>query len=195
MGDEKLRLFTAVVVPRPQLEWLDAAVADLKTLPGARWTAVENQHVTLNFLGWIEAGLFGEVTAAVDEVARAHAPAEASLTALGAFPKPRRARVLWVGLADPAALLPALTHDLGDRLRGVGYQPEDRGYTAHLTLARFKTPRSLDGVLRELPSPPGPFAVDRITLFRSRLSPSGARYEVVHEAYLTGSAAAGNRSH
>lgn len=194
MGDEVLRLFTAVGVPRAHLEWLDAAVADLKALPGSRWTAVDNQHVTLNFLGWIEQGVLADVTAAVDEAAARQVPAEVSVSGLGAFPNPRRARVLWAGIADPAGLLSALAEDLGGRLGRVGYRPEDRAYTAHLTLARFKTPRSLDGLLPELPAPPGPFTVDRITLFRSRLSPSGARYEVVHEAYLSRSAAAAEGS-
>lgn len=188
MGDEKLRLFTAVRVPQEQLEWLDEAVAGLKDLAGARWTAVGNQHVTLNFLGWVEAAVFPDVVAAVDAVARAHVAACVSLAGLGAFPKARRARVLWCGLDDPDRLLPALASDLGDRLRVVGYEPEDRPYTAHLTLARFKAPRSLDGLLPALPPPPGPFEVDRVTLYRSRLSPSGARYEVVHEAYLSASA-------
>jgi RNA 2',3'-cyclic 3'-phosphodiesterase len=192
MVGEKLRLFTAVRVPRPQLEWLDDAVASLKTLAGARWTDVDNQHVTLNFLGWIPEDVLPEVVAAVDEAAGARRPAGVALTELGAFPKLRRARVLWAGLADPHGLLPALAADLGERLRSVGYQPEDRPYTAHLTLARFKTPRSLEGLLPALPPPPGSFAVDRVTLFRSRLGPSGARYEVVHEAYL--SASDGGRS-
>ena len=192
MGDEKLRLFTAVRVPRSQLEWLDDAVGSLKALAGARWPAVDNQHVTLNFLGWIPEDALPEVIAAVDTVAGAHPAANVALTGLGAFPKTRRARVMWAGLADPEGLLPALAADLGERLRTVGYEPEDRPYTAHLTLARFKTPRSLEGLLPTLPAPPGPFAVDRVTLFRSRLSPSGARYEVVHEAYL--SASGGGRS-
>lgn len=187
MEGEKLRLFTAVRVPREQLEWLDHAVEGVKRLPGARWTAVDNQHVTLNFLGWVEARLLADVTAAVDAVAREHAPAPVSLAALGAFPRPRRARVLWAGIDDPQALLPALAGDLGDALRAVGYEPEDRGYTPHLTLARFKTPGPVE--LPDLPDPPGPFIVDRLTLFRSSLSPSGARYEVMHEAYLSGSAA------
>lgn len=190
MGDDKLRLFTAVRVPREQLEWLDGAAGDLKTVPGARWTDVANQHVTLNFLGWIEAGRLDDVTTAVDETAASHAPAAVSLTGLGAFPKVRRARVLWAGISDPEGLLPALAEDLGKRLRRIGYEPEDRGYTAHLTLARFKTPRSLEGLLPELPAPPGAFTVARITLFRSRLSPAGARYEVMHEAYLSASAGA-----
>lgn len=183
MGDEKLRLFTAVRVPRDQLEWLDAAVGDLKSLPGARWTTVENQHVTLNFLGWIGSARLPEVTNAVDAAAREHPASECSLGPLGAFPRERRARVLWAGIDDPSGLLPTLARDLGDRLRAVGYEPEDRAYTAHLTIARLKEPRPVS--LPDLPDPPPPFAVDRVTLFRSRLSPSGARYEVMHEAYLT----------
>jgi 2'-5' RNA ligase len=186
MGDDKLRLFTAVRVPRDQLEWLDREVAGLKTLAGARWTDVDNQHVTLNFLGWVEARLLPDVIAALDGASGAHPPAEMSLTGLGAFPRARRARVLWAGIADPADLLPALARDLGERLRAVGYEPEDRPFTAHLTLARLKEPRPID--LPDLPPSPGSFTVDRVTLFRSRLSPAGARYEVVHEAYLSASA-------
>jgi 2'-5' RNA ligase len=186
MAGDKLRLFTAVRVPRAQLVWLDEAVADLETVPGARWTGVDNQHVTLNFLGWVPEDLLGDVTAAVDAVASRHAPARLSIGDLGAFPRERRARVLWAGIVDPEGLLPALAADLGDGLRSVGYEPEDRPYTAHLTLARLKTPRSLDGLLKPLRPRPEPFVADRVTLFRSRLSPSGARYEVVHEAYLTG---------
>lgn len=192
MGDEKLRLFTAVTVPREQLEWLDDAVAGLKGLSGGRWTSVGNQHVTLNFLGWVESRLLPDVLGAVDDTARRHAPADVSLEGLGAFPRERRARVLWAGIDDPGGLLPALATDLGERLRATGYEPEDRPFTAHLTLARFNAPRPLE--LPELPAAPGRFSVDRITLFRSRLSPSGARYEVVHEAYLSANASAAEGS-
>jgi 2'-5' RNA ligase len=186
MTDEKLRLFTAVRVPRAQLEWLDGAASALKAVPTARWTALDHRHVTLNFLGWVVSPRLAEIVAAADLVAARHAPAEVSIGELGAFPSERRARVLWAGLVDPGDLLPALAGDLGEQLRAVGYEPEDRGYVAHLTLARLKTPRSVAGLLAPLRDPPPPFLVDRITLYRSRLSPHGARYEVVHEAYLTG---------
>ncbi|HEX2195346.1 MAG TPA: RNA 2',3'-cyclic phosphodiesterase [Actinomycetota bacterium] len=185
MGDEKLRLFTAVRVPHAQLEWLDAAVGSLKDLPGARWTTLDNQHVTLNFLGWVEASLLPRVAAAVDATAGRHRSAGVSLGPLGAFPRERRARVVWAGLDDPSGLLADLARDLGERLRPLGYEPEQRAFTPHLTLARLETPRSVEGRLPVLPKPPGSFTVDRVTLFRSRLSPAGARYEVLHEAYLT----------
>ncbi|HEV2756715.1 MAG TPA: RNA 2',3'-cyclic phosphodiesterase [Actinomycetota bacterium] len=184
MTGEKLRLFTAVVVPEPQLTWLDEAVAELRPLPGARWAPVENQHVTLNFLGWVPAEDLERVVERVDAVAPLHRASNAALGGLGAFPRERRARVLWAGIDDPTGLLAGLAADLGDELRAVGYEPEERAYTPHLTLARFKTPRSLTGLLPALPPPPGTFPIDRVTLFRSRLSPSGSRYEVVHEAYL-----------
>ena len=185
MGDEKLRLFTAVRVPRSLLEWLDGAVGELKQVPGTRWTSLDSQHVTLNFLGWVESSVLPQVVAAVDAAAREHAPSQVSLGPLGAFPRERRARVLWAGLLDASGLLRALADDLGERLRAVGYEPEERAYTPHLTLARLGTPRSFEGLLPELPDPPGPFTVDRVTLFRSRLHPAGARYEVLHESYLT----------
>lgn len=186
MGDDKLRLFTAVRVPRAQLEWLDAAASALESVPGARWTPLENRHVTLNFLGWLPSERLPDVVAAADRVAARHAAAHVSLGHLGAFPNARRARVLWAGLVDPLGLLAALAGDLADELRSVGYEPEERAYTPHLTLARLKAPRSVDGLLMPLTDPPPPFEIDRVTLYRSRLSPRGARYEVVHEAYLSG---------
>lgn len=184
MSDDKLRLFTAVTLPEPQVAWLDEAVAELKGLPGARWVPPENRHVTLNFLGWVPSDDLERVIAAVDLVAPRHRSATAALAGLGAFPRERRARVLWAGIDDPSGVLAALATGLGEELRTVGYEPEERAYTAHLTLARFKTPRSLEGLLPALPEPPGPFAIDRVTLFRSRLSSAGSRYEVLHEAYL-----------
>lgn len=184
MSDEKLRLFTAVTVPEAQLTWLDGVVEELKALPGARWSPLENQHVTLNFLGWVPEGDLGRVVAALDLVVPRHRAGAATLAELGAFPRERRARVLWAGIDDPDELLGRLGAALGEELRAVGYEPEGRAYTPHLTLARLKTPRSLTGLLPVLPEPPGPFPVDRVTLFRSRLGPSGSRYEVVHEAYL-----------
>jgi 2'-5' RNA ligase len=184
MRDEKLRLFTAVRVPDAHLEWLDDVTTDLKALDGARWTARESRHVTLNFLGWMAGDTLARVIAILDAVAARHRPAPACLAGLGAFPRERRARVLWAGVDDRSGLLDALATDLGDELRAVGHEPEDRLYTPHLTLARFKTPRSLAGLLPELPAAPGDFTINRVTLFRSRLSPTGSRYEVVHEAYL-----------
>jgi RNA 2',3'-cyclic 3'-phosphodiesterase len=177
----RLRLFVAVSVPRPQREALDAAVAGLRDdLPGARWTPLDNQHVTLKFLGSTPAELFADVAAAVTSSAESHAPSEIALAGLGAFPSNRRARVLWAGIDDPESLLRSLAASLDRAMEPLGYSIEKRPFTPHLTLARFKQPARVTGILRELdPDWASPWTVEAVELYQSRLSPKGATYEVL----------------
>jgi RNA 2',3'-cyclic 3'-phosphodiesterase len=179
-ADKPLRLFVAAGVPERHLAWLQEQTADRRSsLPGGRWAEPAAQHVTLKFLGSTPADLLPELTGLLEGTAARHAPASVSLADIGAFPTRRRARVLWMGLEDPADVLREMAADLDESLRSLGFDPEKRAYTPHLTLARFKSPISvpestpIDG--RAMP----PFLVDHLTLWRSRLHPSGARYEVV----------------
>jgi 2'-5' RNA ligase len=176
-----LRLFVAAAVPRPQLETLDAAVAGLRgDLPGARWAPLDNQHVTLKFLGSTPAALFDEVAAAVESSAGSHAPSDIAIAGLGAFPSERRARVLWAGIDDPGSLLTALAASLDEAMEPLGFRIEKRPFTPHLTLARFRQPASVRGFLPDLDrNRMPPWTVETVGLYRSRLSPKGATYEVV----------------
>lgn len=62
----------------------------------------------------------------------------------------------------------------------LGYEPEKRSFTPHLTLARFKVPARLEDQLASVTLPEAePFVVDTLELFRSHLHPKGARYEVL----------------
>lgn len=177
----RLRLFVAVSVPRPQLEALDAAVAGFRNdVPGARWAPLDNQHVTLKFLGSTPAELFADVARAVQSSAEAHAASDVALARLGAFPSDRRARVLWAGIDDPESLLTSLAATLDREMESLGYRIEKRPFTPHLTLARFKQPARVTGILRELePSWTSPWTVEAVELYQSRLSPKGATYEVL----------------
>jgi 2'-5' RNA ligase len=178
---ERLRLFAAVEVPLEQrLRLAEHAARWRRDSWDARWVPPDNQHVTLKFLGWTPPERVGEVTHAIGGVAVRHAPLTARLDGLGGFPSLRRARVLWVGLDDPQRRLPALAGDLDTALEPHGFAPEARPFTAHLTVARFRTPVRLDGVL-PAGGPAGfePFHIDEVVLFRSRLHPGGARYEPV----------------
>jgi RNA 2',3'-cyclic 3'-phosphodiesterase len=181
MPDERLRLFVAVDVPTEQLEWLAAALAPRRSLlEGARWTKPENQHVTLKFLGWVDAPRVDDVSAALEPVGRSHRAASLSLTELGAFPSERRARVLWVGLDDPAGLLPSLAAATDEALAPLGFEPESRAFSPHLTLARLKRPASVSALVTEpFDAGTAPFVVNHLALYRSYLHPQGARYEVL----------------
>lgn len=188
MADAKIRLFVAVQVPEELRAQLDDSLADLKTsFRNARWVAPENQHLTLKFLGWAPADRADAIASTCRAVAASRAPARMSLTELGAFPSTRRVRVLWVGIDDPEGLLARLATDLDGAFESLGFPSEGRPYTAHLTIARFKLPVPLKGGFPERRAPAHePFEVHSIELFRSHLSPKGARYEVV-ESFPLGS--------
>ncbi|HZA41287.1 MAG TPA: RNA 2',3'-cyclic phosphodiesterase [Actinomycetota bacterium] len=183
-----LRLFVAVSLPTHVLEALAAATAELRNaLPGGRWSPLENQHVTLKFLGSCPADQLEEIAAAVAMVAASHETATLRLTDLGTFPSRRRARVLWAGLEDEAELLRSLAEGLDDALKPLGFEPEKRAFTPHLTLARWRTPIPVRAPLPTMPQEVfEPFTVDAVELFRSHLSPRGARYEMLRSWPLAG---------
>jgi RNA 2',3'-cyclic 3'-phosphodiesterase len=177
----KLRLFIAVRVPEAQLETLQKLVERMrKDVTDARWTPVENQHVTLKFLGSTREELVEPIDSVIDEIAARAAPEDVALSGFGAFPSPRRARVLWTGIEDPTALLVSMANELNGGLEALGFEPERRELTPHVTLARLRTPRSLAREIAELPPAEfPPFVVQSLDLFLSRLSPHGARYELM----------------
>lgn len=182
MGDvPRPRLFAAVSIPHEHLAWLEESTEGLRELwPQARWTPPENQHVTLKFLGTTPPDRLEPISRVMKMVASGRPGAEMSLGQLGSFPSSTRVRVLWAGLDDPDELLAGLAGDLGSALEPLGYRVEEREFRPHLTLARFREPVRPADPLPELDrgSLP-PFPVNSIELFRSHLSPKGARYEVL----------------
>ena len=177
---QKLRLFLAMDVPRPHLEAIADAVVPLRELlPDARWTPVENQHITLKFLGWVPDDRLEAVAGVCESVSSRHSSAELALSELGAFPTPRRVRVLWVGVEDAAGALRSLAGDLDEALEPLGFEREARDFTAHLTLARSRTPRKVPDGLPALGIGPLGFDVGELVLYRSHLSPRGPRYEAL----------------
>ena len=181
-----LRLFVAVDVPEDVRALVARAVDPVRERhPRARWVPPANQHVTLKFLGSTWPRLVEPVTRTVKEVAAAHAPFETRVAELGAFPSPRRARVLWVGLDDPGRRLAAIAASLDERLSR-DFPPEKRPFAAHLTVARFDPAVAIEddvaGLAVESPS----FLVDRVVLYRSHLRRPAPVYEPLAVFVLVG---------
>jgi 2'-5' RNA ligase len=125
------RLFTALEVP----DGVRAALALARGgLFGARWIDPENYHITLRFIGDIDARLADEVAAALDEVRRAPAPIAFEGLAWFGGDKPRAI----VAKVKPAPALVELAADHERRLRRLGLAPETRNFTPHVTLARLR---------------------------------------------------------
>ena len=176
-----IRLFVAVDLSPDVRDALAAAVAPLrKDFPKARWVPPQNWHMTLKFLGSTSPDLLERVSDAVGEVAAASAPFGTHLLDLGAFPNERRGRVLWAGLADPESRLAALASALDDAL-APQFETDKRGFTAHLTIARFDPLVPLGPMLASIEVPHAEFVVDRLVLYRSYLRRPAPFYESVRE--------------
>ena len=183
---ERWRLFVATPVPHERLAELGRATEHLRERwPDACFIPAANQHVTLRFLGTTPPGLIAPLGEVLEATAATARPEEISLSGFGAFPKVACARVLWAGIDDPAGLLSGLARAMGVALEGLGFEPEERDYTPHLTLARFRDPVRLTDLPSNVPAPE-PFTVTEIILYRSHTSSKGARYEPLAHYPLRG---------
>ena len=181
-----MRLFVAVALPAAARGELHRVAEGLRAaVPHAKWVPPDNIHLTLVFLGEVAEERVGVIASAIARVAARTGRIPTALGGLGAFPSARRARVLWAGLRDDTGELGRLAEDTADALEPLGFTPESRPWTAHLTLARFRTPedaRHLTGAAVE----PVAFTVDAITLYRSRLARPAPRYEPVAQVAFGG---------
>jgi 2'-5' RNA ligase len=152
-------------------------------LPG-RLVRPENWHVTLRFLGEVEEVGRDRLLAGLDE-ADLGPPFTVKWGDLGAFPNPRRATVLWVGMdrgADPAVRVAGLVAEVVER---AGFPPEDRPFKAHMTLSRIRPDQDVTTVLAAVPSVGVTMPVDRVILYQSHLGKGIPRYEEI-EAFPLG---------
>jgi len=158
------------------------AVVPPKTV---RWTAPQNIHLTLHFLGEVEVNEVEQVSRAVKTAASHCRPFSLTLTGLGCFPNTRRPRIVWVGVRGETELLVALHQNLGEELKVIDFKPEDRPYSPHLTIGRVKNglPRrqltQLGEVLDQEIRLIGELAtlnVAELSLIKSELTPSGPVY-------------------
>jgi RNA 2',3'-cyclic 3'-phosphodiesterase len=166
------RLFVAVWPPADVLDTV--AALERPAVSGLRWTSSHQWHVTLRFLGQTE------LEPVVAALAGVHAaPATAWLgPVVGRFGH-RVLHLPVVGLDDVAEAVVTAT-------AGVGRQPEDRPFAGHLTLARVAKGARVD--LRPLAGAAveGSWQVKEVCLVESRLSATGAHYEVVARFPLGG---------
>jgi 2'-5' RNA ligase len=189
-----MRLFVALEIPEAVRRELARRVAALRDrLPRARWVEPEKVHLTLLFLGQIPDDQVPNLSAKLREAFAKHPPMTLRLSGGGTFPPKRPARVVWVGMDAPEELA-ALQADAVAAVtsvgEAVGFEPETRPFTSHVTLARCEPNWPRDAAEKFTAAFPGevgpPFRVDRGVLMESKLSPRGARYSVVEVFPLEG---------
>ncbi len=173
-----MRLFIATSFPETATGELNSRLASVKSrLPPASWVRPESQHLTFAFLGEQDESLIDKLAPALQARLRNLEHFDAVVHGCGFFPNARHARVGWAGL-EPEEPFKDIAATVRDVVTDNGIELDAADFRPHLTLMRIRDrwpPASIqmfEKTLRDYRS--APFAVDAVTLYSSRLNPSGA---------------------
>lgn len=170
-------------VPIPTSPSLHAFLEDLRGTQADLKLVQEDQfHLTVRFLGDIPDADAQRIEEALRRAAYPK-PFPILLQDVGAFPDWKKLNVLWVGVQDPTAGFTRMYVETHSQLAQLGFSPEDRGFSPHLTIARKRTDRGRDEARRVLErwrgKEFGGATVDTVRLYKSTLTRGGPVYEVV----------------
>lgn len=176
------RLFVAL---RPPEDIRDALIDIMEGVEGARWQFDEQLHLTLRFVGEVDARAADDLANALSQVSAQ--PFALSIRGVGTFETKGRVTSLWAGV-EPCEPLAILQRRVERACQRAGLEPVTRKFTPHVTLARTNASTGpIGGWLAEhgrLALPP--WQVDAFHLYESRLEPGGAHYKPVVRFSLSG---------
>ena len=191
---EQNRSFIAIELPdelKLELTRLETRLK-LGKQPWVKWVDPYSVHLTLKFLGGIATDRVGEITRVMEEAVQGMSPFCLKVRELGVFPNLRRVQVVWVGMGGEVDKLGQLQQRLESNLVPLGFAPESRPFTPHLTLARLRDKAPLDErsrfgqlIVGTRFEAAGIIKVDAVNLMRSQLTRGGAIYSLINSVRLT----------
>jgi len=192
---EPIRAFIAIELPSQIKAALSQLQDNLKTGKSAsvKWVGPEGIHLTLKFLGNVDEAEVPALNKALSEAVRGVAPFNLELGEPGAFPSIHAPRVVWVGIGGEIEPLRTLHNNIDRVLIPLGFPPEKRAFSPHLTLGRVRE-EALPGEKRRLAESvaglktgeKSSFKVESLSLMRSRLTREGAIYSCLASFALGG---------
>lgn len=183
-----MRIFCAVDLPDDVRAQAAAHISRLREAAGGEaspskisWERAEKLHLTLKFLGELEAARVEAVTRAAKRAGEGVEKFSLTLAEAGAFPAHDNPRVLWLGLRDETRRLAALQERLEEECARENFPRETRPFHPHITIARIRIPnaapaRHLAKLHREANFEPASFKVGELIVMQSQLGAGGSRY-------------------
>ena len=127
------RLFIAIDLPETVKNSIKSICGGI---PDARWVDVQQLHLTLRFIGEVDDRMFDSIKNSLAEITETRF--SLTLRGVGSFPPKRPPRVLWVGIENSETLI-RLAGEVEEVLvRKNGLEPEERKFSPHITIARFR---------------------------------------------------------
>jgi 2'-5' RNA ligase len=182
---ERIRLFVALQVPEAVKDEIESAQTNLRRQikhGELRWASRAQFHLTLRFLGAVEATRTEDLCNALRSACQKLPWLELSASGLGFFSSRGIPRVVWVGVSTPGQELLALHRAVEGATAGFTAEPTEKSFTGHITLVRVKTINRPDSQLLMRCASDlnkkifGEWTAREIELVQSRLSPKGATH-------------------
>ena len=185
--------FRAIELPQELTMKLQSLQEDMKRSnpAGVKWVEAHNIHLTLKFLDAISESTMNRIIDALKAICPLYSLFSLETSTLGAFPNIQRPKVFWLGLNGNLTPLITLQKAIDVGLTPLGFSPENRPFSPHLTLARLR-----DGIAPSVQRAFGDlilktgwqggetWIVKKITLMKSQLLPSGPVYSRLAEIRL-----------
>ncbi len=182
---EPIRSFLAFDIENDTVLNRLAAVQRLlvQTRADVKLVEPQNIHITVRFLGNLTPAMVEKIFDAMKQVQ--FAPFNVQMKGLGAFPDLRYPRVVWAGITDGADQLKTVFSQLEPRLRGLGFSPDHKGFSPHLTIARVRSGRNkaqlADFITENANCDFGTIKAQCLRLKKSDLTPKGPIYSTLKE--------------
>jgi len=182
---EAIRSFVAFDIDSESVLKRMTEVQGLLVKTGADLKVVEpkNVHITLRFLGNITTSTAAKILEGMKKVQ--FAPFDVKICGVGAFPNARYPRVVWAGITEGVDQLRSIFNQLEPSLRSLGFAPDPKGFSPHLTIARVRSGRNKAELARFISDNEGyDFGVVRaacLRLKKSDLTPKGPIYSTLKE--------------
>lgn len=182
---ERIRSFIAFDITEEAVLRRIGDVQQRLVTVGADLKLVEpkNVHVTLRFLGEISPVMVDKVYEEMKKIL--FSPFEIELSGMGAFPNLKRLNVIWIGIRRGIDELKNIFSQLEPRICQLGFPPEKRGFSPHLTIARVKSGRNKVELVQQLRAMAdyefGVIKAESLKLKKSVLTPQGPIYSTLYE--------------
>jgi len=183
---DQIRTFIAIELDQAHhraLGDLQARFKRERNARGVRWVAPENIHLTLKFLGDVDAATVPALQRAVVDVCAGSAPFTLRIVGASAFPSTQRPNVVWVGLSGEVERAALLAKQIDDACAALGFAREERPFSPHLTLGRVKRDASPSDrrfigemIVNARVGDLGELRAERVIVMKSELRPGGSVY-------------------